>query len=106
MHPVLEGEELRAYDSYAADLRVRSGRRWAHAQGFIDPALTNGFALVQLRAKVAVPDTQKVVWTMSDIARTSPANLAAAFLSPENLKLYELQKPFVEPMLQFCRAFN
>lgn len=39
-------------------------------------------------------------------ARTSPADLPSAFLSPANLALYELQKPFVQPMLQVCRAFN
>ena len=44
---------------------------------------------------------------MPEIARrTSKSNPAAAFLSPDNLKLYELQKPFVEPLLMLCRAFN
>src|SRR5262249_32962495 len=27
-------------------------------------------------------------------------------LSPENLALYDLQKPFVEPMLRLCRLTN
>ena len=27
-------------------------------------------------------------------------------ISPENLALYEVQKPFVEPLLRWCRLWN
>jgi hypothetical protein len=45
------------------------------------------------------PVTSSAVTSSADAARR-------AALSPENLKLYELQKPFIEPMLQLCRLTN
>jgi hypothetical protein len=47
-----------------------------------------------------------MVRTMADIARVSSDSVVAAALSDDNLRLYELQKPLVEPMLRLCRIFN
>ena len=43
---------------------------------------------------------------MPDIAIASPKQPTLPDLSPANLALFELQKPFVEPALKLCRAFN
>jgi hypothetical protein len=43
---------------------------------------------------------------MTDTVSAPATNAGSAALASENLALYELQKPFVEPMLRLCRLTN
>src|ERR1700759_474635 len=40
------------------------------------------------------------------MASTSPLSADGSTVSPEHLTLYELQRPFVEPLLRWCRLTN